>query len=135
MSPSANASWIYQSGSVTIDDMSTTTANPPRIVPARHGAAALAAFPLGNLLTLAAGAGFLIMLAETIRKDCWPQIHGGRGVSVACADQRRTVYAAGSMLAAIPADRADARPCPPQLTAPGLDSTPLERLELISREC
>jgi predicted MFS family arabinose efflux permease len=103
--------------------MSTTTANPPRIGPTRHGAAALAAFPLGNLLTLAAGAGFLTMLAETIRKDCWPQVHAGRGVSVAYADQRRTVYAAGSMLAAIPLTElmrglARHNPLLPALTAP-----------------
>jgi predicted MFS family arabinose efflux permease len=42
------------------------------------------------------------MLAETIPAGLLPQIHAGRGVSVAYAGQLRTVYAAGSMRAAIP---------------------------------
>jgi predicted MFS family arabinose efflux permease len=42
------------------------------------------------------------MLAATIPAGLLPQIHAGRGVSVAQASQPRTVYAAGSMRAAIP---------------------------------
>jgi hypothetical protein len=81
-------------------------------------------------------AGFLTMLAETIPAGLLPQIHAGRGVSVAQADQLRTVYAAGSMLAAIPLTELIARPCPPQRTLPSLDSAPLGQLQLInSREC
>ncbi|MFD4482973.1 MFS transporter [Streptomyces sp. NPDC058471] len=57
--------------------------------------------PLGGLLALAT-AGFLTMLTETVPAGLLPQLGGGLQVSEAGAGQLLTVYAAGSVLAAIP---------------------------------
>lgn len=57
--------------------------------------------PLAGLLALAA-AGFLTILTETLPAGLLPQIGGGLQVSQAMAGQLVTVYALGSLLAAIP---------------------------------
>jgi predicted MFS family arabinose efflux permease len=57
--------------------------------------------PLGGLLVLSAAA-FLTMLTETVPAGLLPQIGDGLDVSLAQAGQLLTVYAVGSMLAAIP---------------------------------
>jgi predicted MFS family arabinose efflux permease len=57
--------------------------------------------PLGALLALAM-TGFLTVLAETIPAGLLPQIATGLHASATQAGQLLTVYAAGSMLAAIP---------------------------------
>lgn len=58
-------------------------------------------FPLSGLLALAA-TGFLTMLTETIPAGLLPQIGAGLAVSPARAGQLLSIYAAGSMVAAIP---------------------------------
>jgi predicted MFS family arabinose efflux permease len=58
-------------------------------------------FPWGALLALAM-AGFICILTETIPAGLLPQISGGLGVSEAMAGQLVTLFAAGSILAAIP---------------------------------
>ncbi len=58
-------------------------------------------FPLSGLLALAA-TGFLTMLTETIPAGLLPQIGAGLAVSPARAGQLLSIYAAGSVLAAIP---------------------------------
>ncbi len=58
-------------------------------------------FPLSGLLALAA-IGFLTMLTETIPAGLLRQIGGGLGVSPAQSGQLLSIYAAGSVLAAIP---------------------------------
>lgn len=63
--------------------------------------AACEKLPLGALLALAM-TGFLTVLAETIPAGLLPQIATGLSVSATQAGQLLTVYAAGSMLAAIP---------------------------------
>lgn len=57
--------------------------------------------PLGGLLALAT-AGFLTMLTETVPAGLLPQLGGGLHVSESTAGQLLTVYAAGSVIAAIP---------------------------------
>lgn len=57
--------------------------------------------PLGGLLALAA-TGFLTMLTETVPAGLLPQVSAGLGVSAGEAGQLVTVYAFGSMLAALP---------------------------------
>lgn len=57
--------------------------------------------PLGALLALSA-AGFLTMLTETVPAGLLPQISTGLGVSPGRAGQLLSVYALGSMLAALP---------------------------------
>jgi predicted MFS family arabinose efflux permease len=57
--------------------------------------------PLGALLALAI-TGFLTMLTETVPAGLLPQMGGGLHVSEATAGQLLTVYAAGSVIAAIP---------------------------------
>ncbi|MFB7657019.1 MULTISPECIES: MFS transporter [unclassified Streptomyces] len=57
--------------------------------------------PLGALLALAL-AGFLTMLTETVPAGLLPHISDGLTVSEAQAGQLLTVYAAGSVVAAIP---------------------------------
>jgi predicted MFS family arabinose efflux permease len=57
--------------------------------------------PLGGLLALAT-AGFLTMLTETVPAGLLPQVGEGLHVSEASAGQLLTVYAAGSVIAAIP---------------------------------
>lgn len=60
-----------------------------------------ATLPLAGLLALSFAA-FLTMLTETVPAGLLPQIGAGLGSSPAHAGQLLTVYAAGSMLAAIP---------------------------------
>ncbi|KUM74791.1 MFS transporter [Streptomyces curacoi] len=57
--------------------------------------------PLGGLLALAT-AGFLTMLTETVPAGLLGDIGGGLAVSESQAGQLLTIYAAGSVLAAIP---------------------------------
>jgi predicted MFS family arabinose efflux permease len=57
--------------------------------------------PWAGLLALAV-AGFVTVLTETVPAGLLPQISNGLDVSQAAAGQLVTVYAAGSMLAAIP---------------------------------
>lgn len=57
--------------------------------------------PVGALLALAA-TGFLTMLTEMVPAGLLPQIGTGLHVSAGQAGQLLTVYAFGSMLAAIP---------------------------------
>ncbi|WP_369174369.1 MFS transporter [Streptomyces sp. R28] len=57
--------------------------------------------PLGGLLALAT-AGFLTMLTETVPAGLLPQVGDGLHVSDSAAGQLLTVYAAGSVVAAIP---------------------------------
>src|ERR1051326_8721934 len=57
--------------------------------------------PLGGLVALAV-AGFLTMLTETIPAGLLPEISAGLQVSPAQAGQLVTLYAAGSVLGAIP---------------------------------
>ncbi|MER7109420.1 MFS transporter [Streptomyces sp. NPDC000229] len=57
--------------------------------------------PLGALLALAT-AGFLTMLTETVPAGLLPHLSDGLTVSEAQAGQLLTVYAAGSVIAAIP---------------------------------
>lgn len=58
-------------------------------------------FPLSGLLALSA-TGFLTMLTETIPAGLLPQIGAGLAESPARAGQLLSIYAAGSVLAAIP---------------------------------
>ena len=57
--------------------------------------------PLGRLLALAM-AGFLAIMTETLPAGLLPQIGTGLAVSEAMAGQMVTLYALGSVLAAIP---------------------------------
>ena len=57
--------------------------------------------PLGGLLALAS-AGFITILTEAMPAGLLPQIGEGLGVSPALVGQLVTVYALGSLLAAIP---------------------------------
>lgn len=57
--------------------------------------------PLGKLLALAL-AGFITIMTETVPAGLLPQIGQGLGVSEALAGQLVTLFAAGSVLAAIP---------------------------------
>lgn len=59
------------------------------------------ALPLGGLLALAC-AGFITILTEAMPAGLLPQMSEGLGVSPALAGQLVTVYALGSLLAAIP---------------------------------
>lgn len=70
---------------------------PPVAAPAP----AHARFPLAGLLALAA-TGFLTMLTETIPAGLLPQIAAGLDVAPASAGQLLSIYAAGSVAAAIP---------------------------------
>jgi len=65
------------------------------------GAQARERLPLAGLLALAV-AGFLTMLTETVPAGLLPKISDGLGVAPAAAGQLVTVYAAGSVIAAIP---------------------------------
>ncbi|WP_171962429.1 MFS transporter [Bordetella trematum] len=64
-------------------------------------APAAAGLPYGALLALAT-TGFIGILTETLPAGLLPQINQGLGVSQALAGQTITVYAVGSILAAIP---------------------------------
>ncbi|MCZ4103030.1 MFS transporter, partial [Streptomyces sp. H39-C1] len=57
--------------------------------------------PLGALLALAT-AGFLTMLTETVPAGLLPRVGEGLHVSDSAAGQLLTIYAAGSVVAAIP---------------------------------
>ncbi len=57
--------------------------------------------PLGALLALAM-TGFICIVTETLPAGLLPEIGGGLGVSASFAGQMVTVYALGSLLAAIP---------------------------------
>lgn len=59
------------------------------------------ALPLGGLLALAA-AGFITILTEAMPAGLLPQMSDGLGVSPALVGQLVTLYALGSLLAAIP---------------------------------
>ncbi|CFQ53238.1 putative membrane transport protein [Yersinia aleksiciae] len=59
------------------------------------------AFPLGALLALAM-TGFIAIMTETLPAGLLPQISEGLDVSPALAGQLVTLYALGSLLAAIP---------------------------------
>lgn len=65
------------------------------------GGSVRARLPLSGLLALAA-AGFLTMLTETIPAGLLTQVGAGLAVSSAQAGQLLSIYAAGSVLAAIP---------------------------------
>lgn len=57
--------------------------------------------PLGGLLALAC-AGFITILTEAMPAGLLPQMGAGLGVSPALVGQLVTLYALGSLLAAIP---------------------------------
>lgn len=57
--------------------------------------------PLGALLALAM-TGFICIVTETLPAGLLPEISGGLGISASLAGQMVTVYALGSLLAAIP---------------------------------
>jgi len=98
MNVSANRSWTYQAGRVSIEDMTQTTSAQATDTPQ---ASVRGRFPLSGLLALAA-TGFLTMLTETIPAGLLPQIGAGLAVSPARAGQLLSIYAAGSVVAAIP---------------------------------
>lgn len=77
--------------------MSFTSPLPAEGCP-EHGADSL---PMGRLLALAL-AGFIAIMTETAPAGLLPQIGLGLGVSEALAGQLVTLFAAGSVLAAIP---------------------------------
>lgn len=60
-----------------------------------------ASLPIANLLALAM-AGFITILTEAMPAGLLPQIGRGLGVSAALAGQTVTIYAIGSLVAAIP---------------------------------
>lgn len=68
---------------------------------AEPGGSVRGRLPLSGLLALAA-AGFLTMLTETIPAGLLPQLGAGLAVPSAQAGQLLSIYAAGSVLAAIP---------------------------------
>ncbi|NUB04351.1 MFS transporter [Azospirillum melinis] len=79
--------------------MTTTRESPPS---AKNGrSAASDPFPLAALLALAT-AGFITILTEALPAGLLPQIGAGLSVSEALAGQLVTVYAIGSLVAAIP---------------------------------
>jgi len=80
MNVSANRSWTYQAGRVSIEDMTQTTSAQATDTPQ---ASVRGRFPLSGLLALAA-TGFLTMLTETIPAGLLPQIGAG------LATRRRT---------------------------------------------
>ena len=76
-----------------MNDSPSLTENPVSVQPD--------ALPLGGLLALAC-AGFITILTEAMPAGLLPQMSEGLGVSPALAGQLVTVYALGSLLAAIP---------------------------------
>ena len=76
-----------------LNDSPSLTENPASVQPD--------ALPLGGLLALAC-AGFITILTEAMPAGLLPQMSEGLGVSPALAGQLVTVYALGSLLAAIP---------------------------------
>lgn len=65
------------------------------------GGAHSARFPIASLLALAL-AGFVTILTEALPAGLLPQISAGLGISEALAGQLVTIYAIGSLVAAIP---------------------------------
>lgn len=65
------------------------------------GGAQSAGLPIASLLALAL-AGFVTILTEALPAGLLPQITGGLGISEALAGQLVTIYAIGSLVAAIP---------------------------------
>ena len=76
-----------------MNDSPSLTENPASVQPD--------ALPLGGLLALAC-AGFITILTEAMPAGLLPQMSEGLGISPALAGQLVTVYALGSLLAAIP---------------------------------
>lgn len=76
-----------------MNDSPSLTENPVSVQPD--------ALPLGGLLALAC-AGFITILTEAMPAGLLPQMSEGLGISPALAGQLVTVYALGSLLAAIP---------------------------------
>jgi len=70
------------------------------IIPAKHTAARVP-LPFASLLSLAM-AGFITILTEALPAGLLPQISAGMAISGALAGQFVTVYAVGSLVAAIP---------------------------------
>ena len=78
------------------------TTNSPRPLPAPgHPAADRDRLPLGSLLALAM-AGFITILTEALPAGLLPQMAQGLAVSQARIGQTVTIYAIGSLVAAIP---------------------------------
>ncbi len=78
----------------------TTTGEHPSGAKSGHSVAS-DAFPLSALLALAT-AGFITILTEALPAGLLPQIGAGLSVSEALAGQLVTIYAIGSLVAAIP---------------------------------
>ncbi|WP_219210739.1 MFS transporter [Variovorax boronicumulans] len=78
--------------------MSSSRTAPPERMPANERAEPL---PLAALLALAM-TGFICIVTETLPAGLLPQIVEGLGVSPSLAGQMVTLYALGSLLAAIP---------------------------------
>ncbi|MGJ7542993.1 MFS transporter [Variovorax sp. LT1R16] len=78
--------------------MSSSRTAPPARMPANERAEPL---PLAALLALAM-TGFICIVTETLPAGLLPQIVEGLGVSASLAGQMVTLYALGSLLAAIP---------------------------------
>lgn len=92
------ARWLGADGRDDLKDgaMTTTTGPSPSQRPGEPGS-----FPLAALLALAT-AGFITILTEALPAGLLPQISAGLSVSEAYAGQLVTVYAIGSLGAAIP---------------------------------
>jgi predicted MFS family arabinose efflux permease len=75
--------------------------NAPTFTPSTKDAAQPGRLPLSGLLALAM-AGFITILTEALPAGLLPQIGAGLGVSDALAGQMVTIYAMGSLIAAIP---------------------------------
>ncbi|MDM0090102.1 MULTISPECIES: MFS transporter [unclassified Variovorax] len=85
--------------------MSSSRTAPPARMPANERAEPL---PLAALLALAM-TGFICIVTETLPAGLLPQIVEGLGVSASLAGQMVTLYALGSLLAAIPLTMATRR--------------------------
>ncbi|WP_259651801.1 MFS transporter [Variovorax sp. UMC13] len=85
--------------------MSSSRTAPPERMPANERAEPL---PLAALLALAM-TGFICIVTETLPAGLLPQIVEGLGVSPSLAGQMVTLYALGSLLAAIPLTMATRR--------------------------
>lgn len=79
----------------------STTAKPSQLASRASPALPVAALPVAALLALAM-TGFIAILTETLPAGLLPQIAQGLGVSEVLAGQLVTLYALGSLLAAIP---------------------------------
>lgn len=82
--------------------MKKTTSSPsPRTAPGHPATAGRDRLPLGSLLALAM-AGFITILTEALPAGLLPQMAQGLAVSQARIGQTVTIYAIGSLVAAIP---------------------------------